>query len=77
MIKTGLSVVVSVGVGAIVNNAVKSTTPVTTKGLTKLCVVVGTFVLGSMFSEKATKYTDEKIDEAVNQVKVVVEEAGI
>lgn len=78
VLKTGkqiVTIVVSAGVGAIVANAVKMTTPINTGTLKKLCIGTGSFVLGSMLSEKATDYTDEKIDEMASQVKEMFEES--
>lgn len=61
--------VVSTGVGAIVKNAVKATTPEDIKKLSKLSVWVGTAVVSSMVAEAATKYTKEKIDSGIKAVK--------
>ena len=61
-IKTASQIIVSVGVGAIVGNAVKITTPGNLGLVKKICVGVGSFVLSNMVSEKAIEYVDEKID---------------
>lgn len=62
--------VVSIGVGAIVTNAVTFTTPVLAVGVMKKAAIgVGSFVLGSMLSEKAGEYTDQKIDDALEEIK--------
>ena len=75
VIKRATKFVVSVGVGAIVTNAVTFTTPVLTVGVMKKAAIsVGSFVLGAMLSEKATDYTDEKIDEFVDEVRKLTEE---
>lgn len=67
--------VVSIGVGAIVTNAVSFTTPVLAIGMLKRAAIgLGSFVLSSMVSEKATDYTDEKIDEFVEELKKLTEE---
>ena len=61
---------VSVGVGAIVGNAVAFTTPVIATGLLmKGAIGLGSLVLSSMVGDKAAEYTDLKIDEIVNEVK--------
>ena len=68
--KAGTKFVVSVGVGAIISNAVAFTTPVIAVGvLKKAAIGVGSFVLSSMVSDKATEYTDEKIDEFLDEIK--------
>ena len=64
-VKTGVGFVVSVGVGAIVGNLVKSTTPADTSKIIKACIKVGGFVLSSACGEMASNYTDDQIDEAV------------
>lgn len=72
MVKTVGGIIVSVGVGAIVNNIVKSTTPVSMGTIKKVCIGVGGLVLSSMISDKAVKYTETKIDSAVNEIKKMV-----
>ena len=70
VIKNGAKFVVSVGVGAIVGNAVAFTTPAIGVGLAmKGAISVGSFVLSNMISDKAVEYTDEKIDEIDDAVK--------
>lgn len=70
-----VTIVVSAGVGAIVGNAVKYTTPPDMSFIKKLCVGAGTLVLGSMVSDKATEYTDRKIDETVEEVKGMLQDS--
>lgn len=75
IIKGATKFVVSVGVGSIVSNAVAFTTPVMAVGvLKKAAIGVGSFVLSSMLSDKAGEYTDEKIDEIVEEVRKLGEE---
>lgn len=70
LVKAGSKFVVSIGVGAIVTNAVAFTTPVLAVGvLKKAAIGVGSFVLSAMLSDKAVDYTDEKIDECVEELK--------
>lgn len=70
MAKGAAKFVVSIGVGAIVTNAVAFTTPIVATGLLmKGAIGVGSLVLSSMLSDKASEYTDEKIDEIVDEVK--------
>lgn len=79
IIKGATKFVVSVGVGSIVTNAVAFTTPVLAIGvLKKAAIGVGSFVLSAMLSDKASEYTDEKIDEIVEEVgKLGVEEKEV
>ena len=73
LIKTGVSIIVSVGVGAVVSNVIKTTTPDTTGTIKKVCIGIGSFVLSSMITDQATTYTETKIDETVDQMKEMVE----
>lgn len=68
-VKQVVTVVVSAGVGAIVGNAVRHTSPADMGLFKKACVGVGSLVLGSMLSDKASEYTDAKIDETVEEVQ--------
>lgn len=69
-VKGATKFVVSVGVGAIITNAVTFTTPVLAIGvLKKAAIGVGSFVLSAMVSEKASDYADEKIDEFIDEIK--------
>lgn len=72
LIKTGVSIIVSVGVGAIVSNTIKSTTPDTAGTIKKVCIGIGGFVLSSMLTDEATKYTDKKIDNTVKEIQETV-----
>lgn len=75
LIKSGIKVVVSVGVGCIVTNAVAFTTPVVGIGvIKKLCIGAGSFALSTMVSDKTTEYTDKKIDEGLDEFKKMMEE---
>lgn len=69
LLKAGAEIIVSVGVGAIVGNAVIFTTPLKTKAFQGLAIKAGSFVLSSMASDKATEYVGTKIDAAADAVK--------
>lgn len=62
VLKAGSNLIVSMGAGAIVTNAVKSTTPGDLKTFQKVTVAVGAMVLSSVVSEVATKHSTEKIE---------------
>lgn len=64
IVKMGVSLVVGLGASAIVKNLVKSTTPSNTNPITKLCIGVAAFVVGSMIADKVTDYTDDKVEKA-------------
>jgi cytochrome bd-type quinol oxidase subunit 2 len=68
MLKAGASLIVTVGVGAIVGNIVKGTTPAETKQIMKICIGIGSFVMTCVAGDMAAKYTEDKIDETVKAV---------
>jgi hypothetical protein len=76
-VKTVGGIIVSVGVGAIVGNAVKATSPEQLGGIKKLCVGIGSFVLSSMIGDAAVKYTGEKIDSAVTELKKMADDGEL
>lgn len=67
-------IIVSVGVGCIVGHAVRFTTPSDIGTIKKFCVAAGSGILGSMLSDKASEYTNAKIDEIVTAVKDLTKE---
>lgn len=69
LLKAGVEIIVSVGVGAIVGNAIKATTPSDTKGIAKLVVALGSLVLTGITSDMAAKYTEKKIDDTVETMR--------
>ena len=72
MIKKIGTLVVSVGVGAIVGNAIKATTPSSINTINRVCIGIGAFVLTGMVGGMAAKYTEEQINETVNEIKKMV-----
>lgn len=71
-LKTGVSVVVSFGVGTIIGNLVKSTTPVDIGKVMKGCIAFSSWVLSGIGADMASKYTEDKIDEIVETMDDVV-----
>lgn len=74
MIKTGVSLVISIGVGIIVKNVIKATTPKDIKKITKFCVLVGGIALSDVLGQMATKYVEDEIDDTVDKVKNIIKE---
>lgn len=74
ILKAGVGLVVSIGVGAIVGNVVKSTTPDDIGKIKKACVWVGALVVSSIIKDNVKKYVDEKIDDGVKLIEDVIEE---
>lgn len=73
-VKVVAGIVVSIGVGAIVGNAIKATTPANVSTIKKVCISVGAFVLSGIITDKAVSYTETKITEAIESVKKMVHE---
>lgn len=74
IVKAATAIVVSIGVGAIVANVIKCTTPSDVKRVMKVCINLGGFVLASMVSDMASTYAEEKIDEVVDTFNETAEE---
>lgn len=68
VVKTIISTVASIGIGVIVENAIKVNTPSTIGKITKVFVVVGGIALTGMLSAMADKYIGEQIDEGMNTI---------
>lgn len=68
------NIIVSMGTGAVVTNAIKATTPADIKTYQKVSIAVGGLVLSSMVGEMATQYTSSKFDETVESAKQAKEE---
>lgn len=77
ILKGAAAFVVSTGVGAIVKNAVKATTPEDLKKFSKISVVVGTAVVSSMVADHSTTYVKERIDKTVDAIKKVKPEVPV
>lgn len=77
MLKTGVKVVVSLGVGAIISNITKCTTPSETGKITKICIGAAGIALSGLLGDKVVDYTNKTIDEAVGDVKEMVENEEI
>lgn len=75
MIKAGAQIVTSIGVGIIVGNAVKMSSPAGRNILKNVCVGVGGMVLSDMVSSKACEHVETKIDAVAEQLKTAVMEA--
>lgn len=61
-VKLVVSTVASIGIGYIVDNAIKATTPSTIGRVGKLLVVVGGLFLSGMLANMAAKHVDDAID---------------
>lgn len=75
LLKTTKQVVtfaVSVGVGIIVKNIVRATTPAGLGLVSKAFIGAGSLGLGYMLSDKTAEYTDQQIDKTVEEVKAIL-----
>lgn len=71
LVKNVITTVVSIGVGTIVGNVVKQSTPADAKIVQKICVGVGSFVLSCMVGGYASKYAEEETVTTIEQIKVL------
>lgn len=74
-VKGAVTLIGGIGVGAIITNAVKHVSPTSGMGsIMKLCVGVGTMLLGGLACDAASDYAEQKIDEAVEAIRITVTE---
>lgn len=71
--KSVVDAVVGIGVGAVVGNAIKMSTPADVKLPTKICITVGGFVLSGLVAHHASKHATEQIDITLEQIKELKE----
>lgn len=64
-------VAVSIGVGAIVGNAIKITTAPDTKNYKKVAIWFGGYVLSHMVSQVASNYAVNEIDKVADNVRTI------
>lgn len=69
ILKSGIGLIVSVGVGTIAGNAIKTTTPNDMTRVTKFCVGAASLALTGLLGDKAAKYTEDQIDTVVENIK--------
>lgn len=63
------TIVVKIGVGSIISNAIKATTPTNTGLLGKVCIVAGSVVLTNMIGDAAVEYAERKIKSLIGHVE--------
>lgn len=69
ILKTAVGLVVSVGVGTVVGNAIKATTPLNQNLLNRSLVKVGAFFVGGVLSEAAFTSVEKTIDNVAEKVQ--------
>lgn len=75
IIKGVSHVVVSVGVGAVLGNAIQATSPINASTLNTVLTAVGKFALGGILADASTKYVNTIIEDAagaLTQHKTIV-----
>jgi beta-lactam-binding protein with PASTA domain len=72
IVKTVGTIIVGIGVGEIVGNAIKCTTNPSAGKIVKVCVMVAGWILTGMISDKAMDYTEKTIDDTVESIKNMV-----
>ena len=75
MVKAGAQIVVSIGVGVVVGNVVKLSSPAGRNVLKNICVGAAGLVLSDMISDQACTHVETKIDAVAEQLKTAVMEA--
>lgn len=71
LVKTGAGMALGAGVGVVVGNIVKATTPVELTRYQKLLVAVGTMGLSGVIADAASRRLEDRIDNAVVAVKAL------
>lgn len=71
LLKAVATLIVSTGVGAVVTNAVKATTPADLKTFNKIVVMIGTVAVSHAVSDVAAKYTVTQMDEVATNLKQI------
>lgn len=74
--KAGVGIIVSVGIGGIITNAVNATTPGNIGIIRKITIGAGTFVLSQMVGDKIVQYTDVKMEAAYAAVKKIIKDVN-
>ena len=67
--KSATELVVSMGVGTIIGNAVKATSPANMNLVNRVFVGAGSYALGSLAGSMASKHTVDQLEQTVTQIK--------
>ena len=65
--KSATELVVSMGVGTIIGNAVRATSPANMNLLNRVFVGAGSYALGSIAGSMASKHTVDQIEQTIEQ----------
>jgi hypothetical protein len=75
LVKAAGSIVISIGVGTIVNNVVRATTPATISKFSKVCIAVGALAVSNMVGDMAIERIEKGVDGIINGVKKKMNES--
>lgn len=65
-------IVISLGVGTIITNVVKATTPTVMSNFSRVCVAVAGSAVAFMVGEKTVNFIEEQIVEALAEQKEII-----
>ena len=71
IVKTVGGFVTSLGVGAVVGNVVKVTTPSKISAVNNVLTKIGGVIVGGLFSTMAANYVENKVDETVGTIQKI------
>lgn len=77
LIKSGVQLITGFGVGVIADEAIKMVKPQNLKGLKKVAVKVGGFVLSAMVVDKASDYVEDIWNKTASELKDFVSKTGV
>lgn len=77
VLKAGSKFIGTIGVGMIVRNIVKTTTPINMNIIQKVCIGVGGFALSGIIGDQAVDYIDKELDSAIKMVKESLDEIKV
>lgn len=74
IVKKGIALTVGLGVMNIVNNIVKSTTPIGTSGLTKLVISIGSLAISGCVTAHVVGHTEKEVEKQIDVFKEELKE---
>lgn len=69
-------IAISIGVGAVVKNLVRATTPEDVKKGTEICIKVGSFFIAGMLATAANDKFGQHVDAVIQTIEVVIQGHG-
>ena len=72
IVKTVISIPMGIGVGAIIDNVIKVTTPEETGRVMRVAIKIGAYGLGAAAALATKSAVDQQIDDVVTAVNIVM-----